>query len=176
MKTGRWLTNKPYSCCIAASIRIYYLYQSNHNVLRGRNENQYRYATGGFIWAHIEPNCSIVAACLPTYGPLFKDNQTFLGWWTSLRSFISSGSQSSSGYRARGQASGKEHDGIVSESALALDRRHKGHWQKLDKSDTAVSDPNNTVIITGETRSKDHDLEAQHSEGITIARGFGTEP
>lgn len=169
-----------YSCCIAASIRFYYLYQSNHQVLTGPRPNLYYNATRGFIWAHIEPNCSIVAACLPTYGPLFMENKSLAGWWTSFRSFISLGSsQASSGYGLRARASAKEKHGVSSDSGLALEGKGSGQWQKLGRSDVTVNDTNNVINITGDTRSENDDLEAQCNSAeplrITVKRGFGAE-
>lgn len=167
-------------CCIAASIRFYYLYQSNHQVLTGPRPNMFYNATRGFIWAHIEPNCSIVAACLPTYGPLFMENKNLAGWWASFRSFISLGSsQASSSYGLRARAGVKEKPGAASDSGLPLDSKGSRHWQKLGKSDVTVNDTSNVVNITGDTRSEEHDLEAQHNGPealrINVKRGFGAE-
>ena len=92
---------------------------------------------------------------------------------------ISLGSQPSSGYGSRSRPSVKEHDGVASQSGLVLDSKGSGHWQKLGTSDVAVGDGNNVVSITGETRSDNRDLEAQHSGTaslkINVKRGFGAE-
>lgn len=45
--------------------------------------------TQGFIWSHIEPNCSVIAACLPTYGPFFIGNETKKSLFKEIRSFFS---------------------------------------------------------------------------------------
>jgi hypothetical protein len=37
----------------------------------------------------IEPNCSIIAACLPTYGPLFRGGRTAESMIRSVRSVLS---------------------------------------------------------------------------------------
>lgn len=50
------------------------------------------------IWTYLEPNLSILAACLPTYGPLFKDDgPTFITKFRSrIASLMSRGGASSS--------------------------------------------------------------------------------
>lgn len=42
-----------------------------------------------YTWAHIEPSCSILAACFPTYGPLFIGDRFTWPLLKSMRSWFS---------------------------------------------------------------------------------------
>ncbi|KAF2470810.1 GPCR, PTH-type, partial [Lindgomyces ingoldianus] len=56
--------------CVSAIVRFVFLYNSIYR-LTSLGQNQYSSITTAFIWAEVEPNASVIAACLPTYGPLF---------------------------------------------------------------------------------------------------------
>jgi hypothetical protein len=58
--------------CIAAIIRFVFLLKQIFQLTDFR-KNQYPSITVAFIWAEIEPNASVIAACLPTYAPLFRE-------------------------------------------------------------------------------------------------------
>lgn len=140
------------------------------------NPDRYSTATNEFIWAHIEPSCSIVAACLPTYGPFFVGNSTFERLVSDLRSFVSIGSRSTGSYPSRPSGSGKNKGGMGSDSGLVMDSKTNGKWQKLEIS--ALGDTH-SVDIAGGVKTEGGDLEAQE-EGvaplqIAVTKGFGTE-
>ncbi|KAF2727078.1 hypothetical protein EJ04DRAFT_506292 [Polyplosphaeria fusca] len=59
--------------CIAAIIRFETLYRSIYH-LGALGQNRYSTLTEAYIWAAVEPNVAVIAACLPTYGPLFAEN------------------------------------------------------------------------------------------------------
>jgi len=165
-------------CCVAAALRTYFLYKGNQKILQSPTHNQYSYTTREFIWAHIEPNCSIVAACLPTYGPIFAGNKGLKGWLSSVRSFISLSSRTDSSHRF-----GSEYEmGVTSsEKALVLPAKGSGHWQKLGRTDCSDNDTRNVVDIAGGRKPEADDLEAQQKGTrtmplqIAVKRGFGTE-
>lgn len=69
--------------CVSATIRFVLLYNSIYR-LTDYGENQYSSITTAFIWAEIEPNTSVIAACLPTYGPLFREGGIFPKLFQSL--------------------------------------------------------------------------------------------
>ncbi|KAH7117020.1 hypothetical protein B0J11DRAFT_593143 [Dendryphion nanum] len=66
--------------CVAAIVRFVFLHQTIYR-LKDYGSNQYSYITKAFMWAEIEPNTSVVAACLPTYGPLFQKMSS----WSEFR-------------------------------------------------------------------------------------------
>ena len=173
------------SCCIAAAVRFYTLYHSYHSptapagkltdpygrlitsslkcrILTRVTEN----ATNGFIWAHIEPSCSVIAACLPTYGPFFINSRYSLGGLlSSLRSFMSLGSRSPSS-REEGLISDPKSSGQDLELSNG-----RNAWVKLDAG-------GNNVEIRGVSRNtSESDLE-EHSAmppRIQVRREFGSE-
>jgi hypothetical protein len=71
--------------CVSAIIRFVFLYNSIYR-LTDFGKNMYSSITVAFIWAEVEPNCSVIAACLPTYGSLFKEGQFIPRVFYSLRS------------------------------------------------------------------------------------------
>jgi len=60
--------------CVSAVIRFAFLLRQIYNV-KSLGENMFSAITTAFIWAEIEPNTAILAACLPTYGPYLKSNR-----------------------------------------------------------------------------------------------------
>jgi len=165
------------SCCVAAAVRFYLLYKGNRSVV-STNGNQYQYATNEFIWAHIEPNCSIVAACLPTYGPFFASNSSLTKWVGSLRTFVSYGiNRSNKSYVLRSSSDPSGRGGMGSDSGLVMDRKRNRYWQKLERSDVGDTG-NHSVDIEGGLQTNSEHLETTH-EGVTpmkivVTRGFGT--
>ncbi|KAF2639389.1 hypothetical protein P280DRAFT_481521 [Massarina eburnea CBS 473.64] len=71
--------------CISAIVRFVLFYQSIHG-LTDFGKNQYSSITNAFIWSEIEPNTSVIAACLPTYGPFFRENGIMPKFIHSMRS------------------------------------------------------------------------------------------
>ena len=158
------------SCCIAASLRLYFVYQGQHLVVHSTKADRFLSATNEFIWAHIEPSCSILAACLPTYGPFFVGNPTFEKLLSGFRSFVF--------YPSRASGSGKNKGGTGSESGLVMDSKTSGKWPKLEIS--GVPDTN-SVEVAGGVTTEEVDLEAQGERvalaplQIAVKRGFGTD-
>ena len=182
------------SCCIAAALRFYFLYQSEQAQAGSKNygTSSHAYlvcsctmtktysllpgdATRGYIWSHIEPNCSIVAACLPTYGNLFTGKHTI---FSSLRSFFTLGSRyGSSNSKTRGGDNPSE-TSILGTANKSNNSRKA--WQKLDRSID-----NNIVEITAPAPAQradidgNEDLEAGMDSvrlvRIDITREFGSE-
>lgn len=70
--------------CVSAIIRFVFLYNSIYR-LTDFGKNQYSSVTSAFIWAEIEPNASVIAACLPTYGSLFKEGGIIFRIFDRLR-------------------------------------------------------------------------------------------
>lgn len=59
-------------CIVATSVRLYFGYKlSEDGSGRPVSDQEFSYVSvNNVIWAEIESCCSIIAACLPTYGPL----------------------------------------------------------------------------------------------------------
>ncbi len=54
------------------------------------------------IFVAVEPNCSIIAACLPCYGPLLEKGRALDSLICSIRSVLSLGSRTSNSRSPRG--------------------------------------------------------------------------
>ncbi|KAL2038434.1 hypothetical protein N7G274_008773 [Stereocaulon virgatum] len=158
-------------CCVAASVRFYTLYQSERGEAGGKN---YDAATKGFIWSHIEPNCSVIAACLPTFGNLFTGKHITL---SSFRGFFFIGSRSGS---SNSNINGGSENSILGNSNKSQNSRKA--WQILDKNVN-----NNSVEITAQRQraksEEEEDLEAgmememeiERPMRIDVTREFGSE-
>ncbi|KAF2749189.1 hypothetical protein M011DRAFT_328307 [Sporormia fimetaria CBS 119925] len=94
---------------VSATVRFVLLYRSIYK-LESFGENRYRAYTEAFIWAEVEPNTSIVAACLPALGPLVRE----VGWIRSAVRSVKSTLFLSSRYGA-----GSEKSKEVSKTASA---------------------------------------------------------
>ncbi|MCJ1245199.1 hypothetical protein MMC30_002400 [Trapelia coarctata] len=74
-------------CVISASLRLYFLYMLNSNL----DEYYTQFmdiSTNSVIWCEIEPCTSIIAACLPTFGPLVKGRNSLLPFSKDVRSSV----------------------------------------------------------------------------------------
>lgn len=129
-------------------------------------------ATAGYIWSHIEPNCSVIAACLPTYGPFFTGGRSTDSLFKNLRSFLSLGSRSSSssskgstGVSSEGKGGSSIHSGQMNSGDAYANKATAAGGQKGHRVQIAV-------------RPRDNwDLEAQETAPMEVAvtRSFGTE-
>jgi hypothetical protein len=81
--------------CVSAIIRFVLLYNSVYR-LSDFGKNQYSSITNAFIWSEIEPNCSVIAACLPTFSPFFKKENGIMRMPKFISSFRSTFGMSSS--------------------------------------------------------------------------------
>ncbi|KAL5405481.1 hypothetical protein PMIN06_003748 [Paraphaeosphaeria minitans] len=82
--------------CISAIVRFVLFYQSI-NGLSDLGKNQYSSITNAFIWSGIEPSTSVIAACLPTYGPFFRESGIVPKFIQSVKSTF--GTSSASGHK-----------------------------------------------------------------------------
>ena len=151
---------------IAASVRLYYCVRLNTfehilvvsnkeyscmgshlNICQDRQSNKYLDVTvSQAIWAEVEPCCSIVAACLPSLGPLAKEGHFLHSMIMSLRSLASKSSKTSSITADEGSASSED-----------LPKRP---WYKMQ------SDANGT------SSSQDIELQPKEPKGILVQKSF----
>ncbi|KAF2689800.1 hypothetical protein K458DRAFT_358875 [Lentithecium fluviatile CBS 122367] len=143
--------------CVSAIIRFVLLYRSIYR-LTDYGENQYSSITQAFIWAEIEPNTSVIAACLPTYGPLFKEGGLVPFIWQSVRSSLglSSGTGRDTGRSATGDTTAVgyyELDKVTSYSKSGGDIL-------TDKATT------NAVTVTSQSEQEDEDAVVKRDLGV----------
>lgn len=117
--------------------------------------------TKQFIFMMIEPNCSIIAACLPCYGPLFAKGRTPESIIRSVRTAFSLRSrQSSTAQRDSRDATAR--DGCSTDSQVELSKATKG-WPSSENHGTNVS-----RVETGRDP-----LQVEHEDGIYVETAYG---
>ena len=57
-------------CVVSASVRLYYAHLQLDPVFIATATEKANITVKSALWSNIEPSASIIAACLPTYGPL----------------------------------------------------------------------------------------------------------
>ncbi|XDG07882.1 hypothetical protein ABKA04_007497 [Annulohypoxylon sp. FPYF3050] len=80
-------------CVVATIVRLYFGYKlSEAGSGRPVSDEEFSYVSvNNVIWAELESCCSVIAGCLPTYGPLirsFSFTEFFTGIFNSLRSSV----------------------------------------------------------------------------------------
>lgn len=121
-------------CVVAASVRFFYAYRQLNVVFTATAQEKGTITVLASLWSKIEPSTSIIAACLPTYGPLFSN--TRLG--SIIRSTLSFFSASS---RTAGSSNFSKN---LNHGNKSGDKN--GEWHELTPS-------NNTEIETSSTQS-----------------------
>ncbi|KAI1345529.1 hypothetical protein F5Y01DRAFT_323098 [Xylaria sp. FL0043] len=76
-------------CAVAAIVRTVLLDQSIREVIASNAYQRVSNQSKQYIFLVVEPNTSILAASLPTYGPLFSGGRTPESLFRSFRSFFS---------------------------------------------------------------------------------------
>lgn len=112
------------------------------------------------LWAHIEACASIVAACLPTYGPLFGGVRSLESLVGSFRSLFSIGSRSKLSISEQRTKSKQ-----TNSQSSADDKRA---WHELRSKATCSS-------ATGGTHSLDLEAHSQRSDTILVQKTFASE-
>jgi hypothetical protein len=119
-----------------------------------------------YIFAVIEPNCSIIAACLPCYGPLLKGGRGAESLVASVRSAISLFSFGSQDSR---NASRRNQPGSGSNKQVAADlAQNDSELQLTDFGSTSHSRAAHVEAIPHEEEDNTHEA------GIKVTRGYET--
>ncbi|MCJ1351571.1 MAG: hypothetical protein MMC33_001555 [Icmadophila ericetorum] len=158
-------------CCVAAIIRLVFLHQTLVLVADDQSAGfQTVYLQSKqFIFMILEPNCSIIAACLPCYGPLFAGGRAPESLVRSVRSVFSirsRGSKVSIGSQKRSQSKVTEIDQSMqkesdSESQIELSKATQ-QWSN------SHSHGQNSVTVDSLAYRTDEELGG--SKGITTTR------
>ncbi|CAI6331426.1 unnamed protein product [Periconia digitata] len=109
-------------CVIAATARFIVLHRSLHLVLESSGNSAVHLQSQNFILMIIEPNISVVAACLPCYGPLVKGGRSQMSLINSVRSMFSLRSRQDYAQYGSGRSEGNS----ATESQIEL---RKGRMQ-----------------------------------------------
>ena len=116
-----------------------------------------------FIFMMIEPNCSIIAACLPCYGPLFAHGRSPQSLVRSVRSVFSLRSRNSSTNRspARSTDAAPKTDSST-DSQIEL-KQASGDWF------TAHNEGHVTSNVEGRG---EEESEGYQNDGINVTKGY----
>lgn len=128
-------------CVICASVRFYYSYRQLRAVFDATAAQKGTITVDAQLWSILEPSASIIAACLPTYGPLIK-GRNLTSMVRSARSFLSISSHShrshsrstgdSGGSPSREKDSASDHHDPMSDSWNRNQLRPDARTHKTD--------------------------------------------
>ncbi|KAI0847852.1 hypothetical protein F5Y00DRAFT_263025 [Daldinia vernicosa] len=155
-------------CCVAAIVRLVLVSQSLNQVHKSRSAVYTQSVQ--FVFMILEPNCSIIAACLPCYGPLVAGGRApesivrSVRSAFSLRSFRSRRSGSSSDKNHTALDSGA-HQGPKDDSLLQLNER-SNDWPQThhDTQVLAANDKDEPQTFTS-------DRVINVTRGVDVERG-----
>ncbi|KAL8757889.1 MAG: hypothetical protein Q9184_004098 [Pyrenodesmia sp. 2 TL-2023] len=128
-------------CAVCASVRFYYAHLQLDAVFVATAQEKATITVNSSLWSKLEPSASIIAACLPTYGPLLK-NRTLGSMFKSAASFFSLRSRSR-GSAASSSDPSKVHrseeynkGGLVNHSWHELRPHNYDHETKIEAGST----------------------------------------
>ncbi|KAI1373813.1 hypothetical protein F4677DRAFT_428336 [Hypoxylon crocopeplum] len=151
-------------CCVAAVVRLVFLDQSVRAVVE--SENNVYLQSKQYIFLILEPNCSIIAACLPCYGPLFVGGRAPESLVRSVRSILSLGSLGSKGSNGSRNASNSNPERGVPQTDSQIELRIQ-QWPGKVQQD---------VHCIGGKLSEDVEAAPhEQSNGISVTNGVTVE-
>ena len=107
----------------------------------------------------IESNCSIIAACLPCYGPLFANGRSPQSLVRSVRSLFSLRSSNSSGNRSQPKPDTAPRNGTSIDSQIEL-KQASSDWYTAHSEGHVISN-------AGEEESEGH-----QNSGINVTKAY----
>lgn len=110
-------------CIVADSVRLYYTVQEVNSALDSSGTDKYALARDVWLWDRITPCASVIAACLPTYGPLLRGRNILESLVRSAINWLSIGTSKPSRTSNRVGQSG--------ESTEADSQKHLPRWERL---------------------------------------------
>ncbi|CAI6262719.1 unnamed protein product [Periconia digitata] len=153
--------------CVSAIVRFVLFYNTYYKLDPNYSRNTFSNITYAFIWAEIEPNCSVIAACLPTYGPYFKADGIVPKFISNVKqSFGMSTSASSVVASKSGQGSSNTPSNVL--NSYHEQPQPSGAYVELEKMDSSQKGAGEIVVERKVTVSVDprerYDLE--RGEGV----------
>lgn len=136
-------------CVVSASVRFYYAHLQLDVVFSATAQDKAHITVKSSLWSKIEPSASIVAACLPTYGPLAQ-KCNFGSMVKSAVSFFSirSGSRTSASGPSKYYSS-ENYNGGAKHNWYELHPQDHSHETKIEASSTqSLNKPEASCIRT----------------------------
>ncbi|KUI67227.1 hypothetical protein VM1G_02944 [Cytospora mali] len=115
-------------CCVSSAVRFYYLYSEIYGATALTGPDRYMKTSTAFIWGTVEPNASIIAACLPCYAPFFTKGQGLPSLFAKFGSFFSSGR----GNKAKATESSDDTFPLGSDGSYQLREPKNRPWERVD--------------------------------------------
>ncbi|OTA60395.1 hypothetical protein K449DRAFT_435499 [Hypoxylon sp. EC38] len=153
-------------CCVAAAVRLALVYRVLSEVLSTGTAVSLQSLQ--FVFLMVEPHFSIIAACLPCYGPLIEGGRSPDSLVRSVRSIISLASRRSSPNNSKDRSAVRLPSNNDSHININLQGDNGGKWPQ--ENTTRIH------IGSGDTRSHgtsgDDDIELVDLErGINVTKG-----
>lgn len=148
-------------CCVAAIVRLVLLNRAIRDIVHTRNHIYLQDQI--YIFKIIEPNLSIIAACLPCYGPLFKGGRAAESLIRSVRSIVSLASGGSNNTSPAFPLPKREAERTANESEIEL--RDLG-WRGQGQQDAQCVGGRDSQDVEG--RSLEQDGRIQITRGVTV--------
>lgn len=152
-------------CCVAAIVRLILINQSVRAVINSQSSGFsaiYLQSTQ-FIFVILEPNCSVIAACLPCYGPFLAKGRSPESLVRSMKSVFSLRSRDS--YTNSSQSKSTD---VAPRNDSALNSQTE--LQQPSKN-WPMAENQGHNITNGEIR-REEDLEGCQNMGISITKAY----
>ncbi|MCJ1373425.1 hypothetical protein MMC20_004653 [Loxospora ochrophaea] len=143
-------------CVVADSVRFYYGYKEVAVAVSSSGNDRYYLSRKVWLWDRITPCSSIVAACLPTYGPLIRGTN-FSSIFSTAASWFSISSTKQSATTKKATCDSSPSSGTVNS------RQAVRSWQRLhdDKASGDTSVTSNNMELESQIRTPSRDDQVQ---------------
>ncbi|OTA98360.1 hypothetical protein M426DRAFT_69960 [Hypoxylon sp. CI-4A] len=158
-------------CCVAAAVRLALVHRVLSDVLSTGTSvcSKTALQSTQFVFLLVEPHCSIIAACLPCYGPLIDGGRAPESIVRSVRSILSIASRGSSSNGSKGRSAVRLPSVNDSQHKIATLQDNDTKW--LQQSQTQVHvDAGDPSQAHGASSGDDIELRDLES-GINVTKG-----
>lgn len=153
-------------CCVSSAVRFYFLYSEIYAATSSNTgPGRYLKTSTAFIWGTVEPNTSIIAACLPCYAPFFAKGQGLPSLLARFGSLFSTGR----GNKEKAKQSGDDTFPLESDGSYQLKGTKNRPWERVD----VIHSSHNVDIERANSWQVDQEpLKYVHPLQIQVTRDF----
>lgn len=154
-------------CCVASAVRFYFLCSEISQATADTGQDRYLKTSTAFIWGTVEPNTSVIAACLPCYAPFFAKGQGLPSLLARFGSLFSS-SRGDRGAKAK-HSGGDDTFALGSDGSYQLEGAKNRPWERAHGSHSS----HNVDIERANSWQGDQEpLKDAHPFQIKVTRDF----
>lgn len=156
-------------CCVSSIVRFYFLYSEINGAIAVTGPDRYLKTSTAFIWATVEPNTSIIAACLPCYAPFFAKGRWLPSLWASFGGLFSRGS------KAKAKHSGDDTFPLGSDGSDQIQGNKHRPWELISWSPSSHNvdiERANSCQVDQEPL-KDHPFQVKVTQEFTRTESRG---